>query len=228
MATGGDPARLAAAIAMLDGHGADGAILLDRQPASQPDGAPPPLPLVTADDLPDVGAAGIGHVVAHLVRRGHRAIGHLAGPADRIAGQARLAAFRSAMTAAGLFVTAIEPCPAFSIDAGMRGASALLARRPGLTALVAADDRLAVGALDAIAAAGQRCPQDVSVAGIGDLPLAGRLTPPLTSVRIDTTAAGRRAVRRLLDFLGEAGAPPENPVTADLIERGSTGAAPAR
>jgi LacI family transcriptional regulator len=132
------------------------------------------------------------------------------------------------MTAAGLFVTAIEPCPAFSIDAGMRGASALLARRPGLTALVAADDRLAVGALDAIAAAGQRCPQDVSVAGIGDLPLAGRLTPPLTSVRIDTTAAGRRAVRRLLDFLGEAGAPPENPVTADLIERGSTGAAPAR
>jgi len=242
IATGGDPARLAAALDLLDGHGADGAILLDRQPAaagaSPTDPADPAdagavapgnadtLPLVTPADLPDGGAAAIGRAVVHLVQRGHRAIGHIAGPADSPAGRDRLAGFRAAMTDAGLFATAIGTADGFTIEAGQHAAAALLERRQNLTALVAADDRLALGALDAIAARKLRCPADISVTGLGDLPLSDRTTPPLTTIRLADTA--QRAAQLLLAHLDDAApaAPlPPSPAAAPgaIIVRGSTG-----
>lgn len=231
VATGGETDRLAAALDSLAGRGADGAILLDRTlPAAGPSAGPddtPPLPLVTPADLADPGVAGIGLAVAHLVRHGHRAIGHLAAPADTAAGHARLAGFRAAMTEADLFATVIETCESLDIAAGRAAAEALLARRTTLTALVADDDRLALGALDAIAAAGRRCPQDVSVTGLGALPLTGRTTPPLTTVALDAAAVGRRAAAALLARL-DVGMPEDVPAppTVLLIARGSSGPAP--
>lgn len=227
-ATGGDATRLATALDTLDGRGSDGAILLDRTPSARADGAVSPIPLVSPDDLSDPGESGIGLAVAHLVRRGHRAIGHLAGPPDRHASRARLNGFRTAMTAAGLFVTAIETCDAVTDDAGSRATAELLARRPNLTALIAADDRLAFGALDALAAASRRCPQEVSLIGLGDLPVSRRTTPPLSTVRLDAGAVGRHAAELLLTRIGATEPAHSAPATAELVERGSTGAAAGR
>ena len=227
--TGGDPAQLAATLDGLEGRGADGIILLGDSAGD----LCPEVPLVSPADIrgagPDADEAGIGLAVAHLVRRGHRAIGHLAGPSSNPAARARMAGFRTAMTAAGLFVTAIEICAGFSIEAGRRGADMQLARRPHLTALVAADDRLALGALEALAALGRRCPVDVSVTGFGDLPLVDRVTPPLTSVHIDRQAAGRIIAELLLARIADpAAAPPAAGLTAELRERGSTATARPR
>lgn len=222
-ATGSDDKRLAATLDMLAGRGSDGAILLDRSPpAAGTEGTPDELPLVTPADIgaPDAAAAALA--VDHLVRRGHRAIGFLAGPASATrAGDARCAGYRDAMRHAGLFVTAIEAGADISIEAGAAATAALLARHPDLTALIAADDRLAFGTLAALTAQGRACPRDLSVVGIGDLPMAGLTTPPLTSIALDGDGLGHRAAALLLARLDDGETPPPPPAPR-LVERGST------
>jgi LacI family transcriptional regulator len=215
-ATGGDGARTEAALAEFDGRGVDGTILLT---AAAP-AAPPRFPLVGLADIVEAGGGAIGLAVAHLAGLGHRTIGCLTGPAGHAAAARRLAAFRAAMTRAGLFAGAVETAGDMTVDAGRGAADALLARRPDLTAIVADDDRLALGALAALAARGRRCPGDVSVTGFGDLPPAARATPPLTTVRFDPRDAGRCVAALLLARLADAPAPAD--LVARLCLRGST------
>ena len=93
------------------------------------------------------------------------------------------------------------------------------AARPGTTAIFAHNDLMAVGAIRRLAAAGRRVPDDVSVAGFDDMPLAEDLQPPLTTVRVPLAELGAEALRMALD-----GAPGDETrlFETTLVARGST------
>jgi LacI family transcriptional regulator len=110
---------------------------------------------------------GIRAAVDHLVALGHRDIAHIAGPAQTSTGFIRQEAFLAAMQAHDMDIphSAVSVAEQFSIPDGTLALRALLAQRPAPTAIVAANDLLAIGCYDALAQAGLACPADVSVIG---------------------------------------------------------------
>jgi LacI family transcriptional regulator len=180
------------------------------------------LPLVVADD-----AAGVRAVVAHLAGLGHERIAHVTGPLSLSTTVRRLRAF---LAAASGFPRLAEPPvvhgEAFTIAAGTRAAAALLRAHAGITAIVAGNDMIALGCYAALADAGLRCPDDVSVTGHNDMPLVGQVQPPLTTVAIPQYEIGAAAARMLLARLaggGEGAPPPRLELPTRLVVRGSTG-----
>ena len=113
------------------------------------------------------------------------------------------------------------------VGEGRRLAARVLARegaRP--TAIFAHNDVMAVGALEAIRAAGLRCPEDVSLVGFNDVPLVSHLSPPLTTVGVSSEVLGRRLAEIVLRAIEDPTAPAETVrVPAGLVVRGSTAAA---
>ena len=94
---------------------------------------------------------------------------------------------------------------AFTEAEGARVCRELLDAAPDVTAIVAANDLLALGCYDVLAERGLRCPDDVSVVGFNDMPFADRFDPPLTTVRIPHYEIGAAAADLLLERLGEPG-----------------------
>ena len=92
----------------------------------------------------------------------------------------------------------IEEASHFRRDAGVAPARALLTGVPGITAIVAANDLIALGVLDALRALGLNCPNDISVVGHNDMPLVDLISPPLTTIRIGHREMGRGAAKLLL------------------------------
>jgi LacI family transcriptional regulator len=187
------------------------------------------LPAVTSDDM-----LGMRLAVDHLVTLGHRRIAHLAGPAFFSTGQARRIGFEQALRDHGLQPAGMATCGAYSIEAGAAAMRELLAARPrarsgGFTAAVAANDLIALGALQVLQAKGIEVPQDVSLIGHNDMPLLDQLRPPLTSVRIQHYEMGLRAARLLLAALqGTPDAASTVVLRPELVVRGSTAAVPGR
>lgn len=182
------------------------------------------LPLVAADD-----ASGVQAVVRHLVGLGHERIAHLTGPPGLSTTVTRDIAFRHAI--ADLLPAAGEPVvrhgPRFTIDIGRQLTRELLRERDDITAIVAGNDMIAIGCLEALSDAGLRCPEDVSVAGHNDMPLVARLQPPLTTVAFPHHALGVRAAQVLLGRLGgDAGPAERHLLPTELVIRGSTGPPP--
>lgn len=170
---------------------------------------------------------GMRLAVEHLLTLGHRRIGHLAGPANVSTGRLRVEGFRSAMENAGLPADAIEEAAAYTRDAGRVAAGRLLDRHR-LTAVAAANDLLALGAYEALAACGLSCPGQVSVTGHNDMPLVDMVQPPLTTVRIDQDRIGREGARLLLARLAAPGGPPTAVLLPPaLVVRDSTAPPPA-
>ncbi|WP_406853617.1 LacI family DNA-binding transcriptional regulator [Alsobacter sp. KACC 23698] len=170
--------------------------------------------------------AGMRMAVAHLVGLGHRRIGHLAGPQHLSTGLLRREGFGQGLAEAGLPPGPVEVASAYTREAGEQAAAALL-RRADLTAIVAANDLLALGAYRAAQALGLRRPGDLSIVGHNDMPLVDMVEPPLTTVRIRHQEMGLEAARLLLREIAERGRAPSLVVTEPLlIVRGST-AAPA-
>jgi LacI family transcriptional regulator len=153
-----------------------------------------PVSAVVNDD-----EAGIGLAVVHLLGLGHRRIAHVAGPQGLSTGHARRQGFLAALKNADSSL--IVEASAYSAAAGIAAMAKLLAGKVRFTAVVAANDLLALGCYDALARAGLRCPQDVSVTGFNDMPFADRFSPPLTTVRIQHYEMGRRAGDVLLERL---------------------------
>jgi LacI family transcriptional regulator len=169
---------------------------------------------------------GMRLAVEHVTALGHTRIAHLAGPLGISTGQRRLEGFREAMKATGLKVDRrfIAECAAFTEEEGLRAARALLKGHTPFTAIVAANDRLALGAYDALAERGWRCPEDVSITGFNDMPLVERVYPPLTTVRIPLYEMGAQAARMLLEQLESAPIQPRTVMLQPtLVVRGSTG-----
>lgn len=178
------------------------------------------IPFVGADD-----ASGVAHAVGYLTELGHERIAHLTGPVNLSTTVVRERAFREAMTRR----VGGEPAPilhgeAFTIPAGRSIARDLLRRRDDITAILAGNDMIALGCYGALAEAGLRCPDDISIVGHNDMPLASSLQPPLTTVAIPQREIGREAARTLLDRLyGKAGGETRVLLETELIARGSTG-----
>jgi LacI family transcriptional regulator len=82
---------------------------------------------------------------------------------------------------------------------------AILDRNKPFTAVVAANDLLAIGCYDALAERGMKCPQDVSVTGFNDMPFVDRLSPPLTTLRIPHDELGVQAANLLLEEIRNPG-----------------------
>ena len=174
---------------------------------------------------------GIRLAVDHLVDLGHAAIGHIAGPTSTSSGQLRRQGFRAAMRRHELAVPRglVEEASAFTEESGREAARKLLDAGQPLTAIVAANDLIALGCYDALHERGLRCPQDISIVGFNDMPFADRFDPPLTTLHLPHEELGRTAAELLLDRMDSdrAGqAPREVMVEPSLVIRGST--APAR
>ena len=179
------------------------------------------VPAVAVDDR-----VGIGLAVAHVSALGHHRIGHLAGPQNVSTGHRRYLGFLDAMRGADLEVPdgAISFTTALTEPEGARSCAELLERQPGVTAIVAGNDRLAIGCYDTLTAQGLQCPQDVSVVGFNDMPFVDRLRPPLTTVRVPQREIGTAAADLLLQLLAEPSQPArEILLEPSLVIRASTG-----
>ncbi len=162
----------------------------------------------------------------HLVSLGHRRVAQLAGPLDIDAFIRRAESFSATVRAAGCDeVTPPAPLsytPTF-IE-GRRLMAALLDLPTPPTAVFAPSDVMAVGALDAIASRGLRCPEDVSVVGYNDLPLSRFVSPPLTTIELPAEALGAESARLALAAIDNPGAPARKiELPARLVVRRSTG-----
>ncbi|HET7560628.1 MAG TPA: substrate-binding domain-containing protein, partial [Limnochordia bacterium] len=163
-----------------------------------------------------------GYLAArHVLELGHRRIACLW--VDDPHGRQRLAGFRRALAEAGL---AADPSLVVPVDydwhLGRSATESLLARAVRPTAIVAASDLVAWGAIRAAKEAGLGVPGDLSVVGFDDMPLAGYVEVPLTTVRQPTEALGRQALSLLRERIN--GNDVEDRVLApELVVRGSTG-----
>src|SRR5216683_2422784 len=164
---------------------------------------------------------------AHMAACGHVRIAHLAGPLDVSTGFARHRGFLKAMKAVGLKADPrlIGLCASFSETEGRRVFLGLRARHRRFTAVVAANDLLALGCYDALDELGLRAGRDVAVSGFNDMPFVDKLRPPLTTVRIPHYQMGAQAARTLLARLHDRNAPVEHvTLRPELVVRGSTAA----
>ena len=233
---GPDPSRERELVDRLIARGVDGLVLatvaLDDSIVSHCLAASVPVVLVNRADagrkLPAVvtdDEAGMRLAVDHLVALGHRRIGHIAGPQHVSTGALRRAGFKAAATRAGLSAKdiLIETARAYSREEGRRAALGLLDRKTRPTAIIAANDLLALGIYDALGERSLHCPSDVSVVGHNDMPYVDMLSPPLTTVRIAQRSMGNQAARLLLDAIIAPAAQRERVVLEPaLIVRGST------
>ncbi|ETK37287.1 LacI family DNA-binding transcriptional regulator [Microbispora sp. ATCC PTA-5024] len=157
--------------------------------------ARPGLPYVDNDN-----AGGAAMAVRHLLERGRRRIGTICGPLDLPVAQDRLAGYRDTLREAGR--RTMVALGDFTRDSGAAAMRQLLEDDPGLDAVFAASDLMAVGALQALRQAGRRVPEDVAVVGFDDIEAAQYADPPLTTVRNpmgEQAAAGVRLLLRLLE-----------------------------
>jgi LacI family transcriptional regulator len=171
---------------------------------------------------------GARAMVRHLLDLGHRRIGIIKGAAGNYDAAERLRGYRAALEEAGVVRdAALEVQGDFSETSGFRATAELVAGRSRPTAIFAANDSMAIGALSALREAGLRVPDDVAVAGFDDIPLARYLDPPLSSVHVDISALGERATLRLLDAVRDKTAHVHRSETfpTTLVIRRSCGAA---
>ena len=178
-----------------------------------------------ADGEADIGvdnAAGIAGMVTALVGLGHRRIAFLAGPTSLYVSHQRLEGYRRGLAEAGIpYDERLVVSTGFNQEAGALGIDALLAGDSPFTAVCAANDLLALGAIQRLAALGIDVPADVSVAGFDDIQTAGMATPGLSTVRLPLHEIGRRAFRFAEQVLaGED--PPREVLPTELVLRGST------
>ena len=169
--------------------------------------------------------AGGRMVTEHLLALGHRRIALAAGPERTWDARERRRGYRSAMIEAGLDPDALEVDGGFAREDGYAAAQALLERTPRPTAIVAANDYCAFGAMSALHDAGVSVPDEVSVCGFDGLTSGQYFVPSLTTARVPLGEVGSRAVRQLAARLdaGTADAPPHvEVVPVELVVRGST------
>ena len=183
--------------------------------------AEPFWPAVGVDDGPGIVAA-----VEHLVGLGHTRIAHVAGPPEMVHGRSRREAWSAALHHAGL---PEGPCidSDFSAEAGAAATRELLDLADPPTAIVYANDLMAIAGLAVAASRGIDVPGRLSITGYEDTELGAHVQPPLTSVCSDVIGWGRAAARRLLELIDQR--PPSDvslpPPT--LVVRASSGPAPA-
>ncbi|MET9547660.1 LacI family DNA-binding transcriptional regulator [Streptomyces sp. NPDC006627] len=221
--TGSDPARELALVQMMREQAAEAVVLVGG--VTQDDeyrqrmaryaevlaaagsrlvlcGRPAPAPDVPALVVEYDNEAGAHAVTSHLLGAGHRRIALIGYQPGNTTGEDRLAGYLRALADHGVpRDEALLHGVGFGQNFGYRAMRDLLARadgKPDFTAVFAGDDRAAAAAIIALREYGLRVPQDMSVVGYNDDPVAGDITPGLTTVHIPAEEMGRTAVRRAL------------------------------
>jgi len=191
-----------------------------------------PVMVAALDRISDIGVpnmridniAGARAAVQHLIDLGHRRIAHIGGPVDQAMARDRAHGFAQTIAAAGL-----EPshCPRvtgeFSLASGEALMARLLTRYPRPTAVFAANDEIAVGALQAIKRDNMRIGKDISVIGFDDLRIGMLYDPPLTTIGFDKVELGRSAIRALVASIAGRTDLPDLTLPTSLEIRGTTG-----
>lgn len=186
------------------------------------------LPVVFVDrtvdgfDVPSVttdSRSGMTEAVAHLAAGGHHRIGFIGGPQAISTGRQRYDAFVETLPAHGLVVDdALITFGDFQEESGIRAAEQLLAAPTRPTALIAADNLMALGALAAIRSRGLRIGSDIEVIAFDDIEWLAHYDPPISVIAQDTDAVGRCAVELLMRVIN--GEKPESIVlTTRFIDR---------
>lgn len=142
----------------------------------------------------------------HLIGLGHRRIGFIAGSHFSFGAQ-RAAGYRMALEAAGIPYdeSLVAAVPSYIAEDGLAGMRELLKRKPGLSAVFASTDELAIGAIRALYEAGSRVPDDVSVVGFDDIDVSAYLSPGLTTVAQPIEEIGRKTAEVMSRLIsGEA------------------------
>jgi LacI family transcriptional regulator len=171
---------------------------------------------------------GALEAVEHLYALGHRRLAFVGGPLSTSNGARRRASFDETVQRLGLPEVAVLEASAFDEQAGYAAAQTLLTEHPRITGVVAGNDLIAVGIIVAAAERGRNCPRDISVVGFNDMLLAGRLQPPLTTIRIPQYDVGTRAAELLMALVAEPARSPETVlISGELVVRGSTAPPPA-
>jgi LacI family transcriptional regulator, galactose operon repressor len=161
----------------------------------------------------------------HLVDLGHRRIGYVNGMEDWIEAQNRLAGYSDVLTECGLPVDeALIRHGNWSLESGYEAAQELLALADRPTAIFAANDIMALGAMYAIQKAGLEVPRDVAIVGYDDRDFAAWIRPALTTVRMPSYEMGQAAARLLLEQINKKELEDATQVTGKLIVRESCGA----
>jgi LacI family transcriptional regulator len=183
---------------------------------------------------PEVGvdnAGGIARIIGALAELGHRRIAFLAGPTQLFVAGERLAGYRRGLVEAGLEIDErLVVHTTFDRPGGALGVEVLLDGGAPFTAICCANDLLALGALEELAARGIRVPHEVSVTGFDDISIASLTAPRLSTVRLPLRELGRIGFDTAIATLaGDAPAPMVLPT--EVILRDSTappsGASPA-
>jgi len=179
------------------------------------------IPVAAVDQM-----AGAAAATRHLLSLGHKTVWHLAGPADWNDAEERVEGWRSVLAAAG------APIPAllrgdWTPRSGYEIGQSLLEIRE-LTAVLVANDQMALGLLRRLHEAGREVPRDLSVVGFDDIPESAYFTPPLTTVRQDFAELGRRCLHVLLGRMEGDTSLTRVVVPPELVVRNSTGTPPKR
>lgn len=216
---------------------ADGAILVTSADAKGFARAYAHSPVVVALesmdhlDVPTVrldNVAGAVQATRHLLELGHVRIAHIGGPANMPMAQRRRQGFEQAMTQAGLDPH-FYPSQAgdFTMDFGEAAMKTLLTFSTPPTAIFAANDEIAIGALQAAKSAGLAIGRDLSVIGFDDQRLASLYEPQLTSVHVPTAELGKLAMEQLLGVIAGTSLVQEIVLPTHVVERSTTGRAPS-
>jgi DNA-binding LacI/PurR family transcriptional regulator len=199
-----------------------------------------PVVLIDPMSTPPSGVASVGvanwdggRVAAeHLLSLGHGRMGVVAGHARHLFSRARVDGFRAAaVTASAGGATVSVAYGGWNRVRAVTATHTLLDGDPGITAIFACSDPMALGVYDALHARGLRIPEDISVVGFDDLPEAQYISPGLTTVRQPCTELGAAAVKLLIELSrsedGGTRPPARMELATELVVRASTGPASA-
>jgi DNA-binding LacI/PurR family transcriptional regulator len=170
--------------------------------------------------------AGARAATDHLLDLGHRRIGFISAPLKFMFAQYRQTGYRQALGARGVAHDgALEVEGDLTREGGYAAAKRLLALPDRPTAILAASDLMAIGAVQAVREAGLTVPDDVAIVGFDGTPVAAFADPPLTTVRQPAYDIGVRAARMLLEVLqGQATDVRREIILPSLVIRRSSGA----
>ncbi|WP_309234903.1 LacI family DNA-binding transcriptional regulator [Nocardia sp. XZ_19_385] len=226
-----DRAEVLDAVHTLADQGVDGVIIIAPLmiAAAALHNLPATLPAVAVEAGQDAGlpsasvdqGEGARLAVQHLLDLGHDTVWHVSGPNGWLEARDRVEGWRHTLETAGATIP-----PVIAGDWSARSgyeAGPVLAAQPGVTAVFAANDQMALGLLRAFAERGIRVPEDISVVGFDDIPEAAYLSPPLTTVRQDFDEVGRRSMRLLLRLIeSDSAAAEPTQVIPEFVVRDST------
>jgi LacI family transcriptional regulator, galactose operon repressor len=169
-------------------------------------------------------ADGMRQAVSHLQALGHRRVGWVGGPRTSWSTRDRMRGLRAAAATAGMELVVAGHFPP-QFEGGVAAADLIVAS--GVTAVITYNDVMAVGLIGRLRDRGVRVPEDMSVVGVDDIPMAGMFSPALTTVSLSKEPLGRAAVELLLALLEQPDGlrNVHRELPTQLLVRASTGVA---